>query len=99
AGGRIASKVARSRQRATALRLPTAVRPAQAGRRAIRRQPHLSAVSRGRAFGSQAEGSTKGRRHACADPGRGESNWTARITVKSALSIEFWRVERADLGI
>jgi transposase InsO family protein len=36
------------------------------------RQPHLSAVSRGRAFGSQAESQAACRRHACADTGRSE---------------------------
>ena len=47
---------ARARQRAPALRLSAAVHPAAAGGRAVRDQPHLPALSRGRPDRAQASG-------------------------------------------
>jgi putative transposase len=62
--------IARSRQRPSALRLSTPVHPAAPGRRTIRDQPHLPALSRRRPHGAQAAGSEARRGVAGADPGR-----------------------------
>jgi hypothetical protein len=58
-----AAPFALSCQSETSVRLPTAVYPAAGTGRAVRREPHLSALPRGRADGPQAQGSAKSRRN------------------------------------
>jgi len=74
AGHGTSDAIARSRQRTAALRLSTPVHPAAPGRRTVRDQPHLSALSRRGPDGAQATGSAARSREASADPGEAAAN-------------------------
>lgn len=67
-------EAARSRQRATTLRISATVHPASAGGRAVRRQPNLPAIPRGRPVGPQAKGPTTCGRHTRSDPVEAKAN-------------------------
>src|ERR1700722_18194342 len=71
AGHGTSDAIARSRQRTAALRLSAPVHPAAPGRRTVRDQPHLSALSRRRPDGAQAASLAARSRDAGAGPGRG----------------------------
>src|SRR5690606_27731039 len=73
AGDAIARPIARTCQRAPALRLSATVHPAAAGGRAIGHQSHLPALPRRRADGSQAPGKATSSGNTSTDPGRGEA--------------------------
>ena len=83
----------RSRQRAPALRLSAAVHPAAAGGRAVRDQPHLPALSRGRPYGAQAarrgDGPSARARRSWSRPGPMRAGRSISSTISSPMAGAF----------